>query len=143
MKVKDLKAKKIQKKKVIQSSGKRKRSIARATLKEGIGKIRINKILLKNYQPLIAQQRVMEPLILAGDIVNKININVKVNGGGWHSQADASRLAIAKALAEYDKRLRKVFLEYDRHLLVVDVRYKETRKPNDSKTRKSRQFYKR
>lgn len=129
--------------KIIQSSGRRKRSIARAILKEGKGKIRINKILLKNYGPLIAQQRVMEPLILAGDIPIKVNIDINVRGGGWHSQADASRLCIAKALSEYDKKLRKVFLEYDRYMLVDDVRFKETRKPNDSKARKSRQFTKR
>ena len=129
--------------KVILASGKRKRSIARAVLKEGKGKIRVNKILLKNYAPLMAQQRLMEPLFLAGDVANKVDINVKVNGGGWHSQADAARLSIAKALAEYDKKLRKPFLEYDRHLLVADVRHKETRKPNDSKARRSRQFSKR
>jgi len=129
--------------KIIQSTGKRKCSIAKATLKEGIGKVRINKILLKNYAPLIAQQRIMEPLILAGDSANKINIDITVKGGGWHSQAEASRLAIAKALSDFDKKLKKVFLEYDRHLLVADVRYKETYKPNDSKARKSRQWTKR
>src|SRR3989344_5791878 len=98
--------------KVILASGKRKRSIARAVLKEGKGKIRVNKILLKNYTPLMAKQRLMEPIILAGDVAGKVNIDVKVNGGGWHSQADAARLSIAKALAEFDKKLRKTFLDY-------------------------------
>lgn len=138
-----MKEQKTAKPKVIQSSGRRKRSIARAVLIEGKGKVRINKILLKNYGPLIAQQRVMEPLVLAGDLPAKVNINISIRGGGWHSQADAARLCIAKALSEYDKKLRKTFLEYDRHMLVDDVRFKETRKPNDSKARRSRQFSKR
>lgn len=129
--------------KVVLSSGRRKRSIARTVLKEGKGKVRINKILLKNFTPIMAQQRIMEPLILAGDVADKVSINTVVSGGGWHSQADAARLSIAKALADYDKKLRKTFLDYDRHLLVADVRHKETRKPNDSKARKSRQWTKR
>ena len=56
-------------------------------------------------------------------------------------QADAARLAIAKSLVEYSKgdKLRKIFLEYDRQLLVADVRQAETSKPNVSKPRKKRQ----
>ena len=81
----------------------------------------------------------MEPLIIAGEVSKKVDINVNVNGGGWHSQAEASRLAVAKALAEFDKKLRKVYLDYDRHLLIADIRRKEQRKQNDSKARKSRQ----
>jgi len=125
--------------KIIQTSGKRKRSVARATLKPGNGTIKINSALLDHYNNLLARTRVMEPLILAGDASKKVNINVRVKGGGWHSQAEASRLAIAKSLVEVDKKLKKVFLEYDRHLLIADIRRKEQRKPNDSKARKSRQ----
>ena len=73
-----------------------------------------------------------EPLILAGDIVNKVDIDINVFGGGVNSQAEASRLAIAKALVEHTKseKLKETFLKYDRNLLVADVRRKESAKPN-------------
>ncbi|MEA2038000.1 MAG: 30S ribosomal protein S9 [Nanoarchaeota archaeon] len=118
--------------KPITTSGKRKRAIARATLKEGTGKIRINKTLIDFYQPKVYRLRLREPLILAGDIAGNVNIAVNVFGGGIASQAEASRLAIARALAEYSKseRLKERFLKYDRQLLVADVRRKEASKPN-------------
>lgn len=118
--------------KTILTSGKRKRAIARATLKEGKGKIRINKKLLDLYEPKMYRLRLREPVILAGDVLNKIDINVNVFGGGIASQAEASRLAIARALVQYTKseRLKEKFLKYDRHLLVADVRRKEPSKPN-------------
>ena len=102
--------------KTIITSGKRKRAIARATLKEGTGIIRVNKILLDFYEPRMYRLKLREPLILAGDVVNKINITVKVMGGGIASQAEAARLAIARALVEYTKsdRLKDKFLKYDR-----------------------------
>ena len=112
--------------------GKRKRAIARATLREGKGKIRINHLLLDIYEPKLARLKLREPLLLAGDVVNKVDIDINVLGGGVNSQAEASRLAIAKALVEYTKseRLKETFLKYDRNLLVADVRRKEPAKPN-------------
>ena len=129
--------------KTIHKAGKRKRAIAKATLKPGKGIIRVNSILLENYKPDIAQMRIKEPLLLAGDDIKKYDIKVNVNGGGWQAQADAVRLAIARTLAEAKSSLKKTFLDYDRHLLVPDTRYKETCKPNDSKARKKRQSSKR
>lgn len=125
--------------KAIHRNGKRKTSVAKATLKDGKGQIRINSILLENYTPELAKMKIMEPLILAGDQTKKYNINVTVNGGGWSSQAEASRLAIARCLAETSKPLRKKFIDYDRHLIVADTRRKEMCKPNDSKARAKRQ----
>jgi small subunit ribosomal protein S9 len=116
--------------KTIHISGKRKTAIARATLNEGSGKVRINKILLDVYEPKIARMKLREPLLIAGDVVQKVDIDVNVNGGGLVSQAEAARLAIARILAVYDKKLEEPFLKYDRHLLVADVRRKETHKPN-------------
>lgn len=118
--------------KLINTSGKRKRAIARATLREGTGKIRINHVLLDAYQPKLYRLKIREPLILAGDIVNEVDIDINVIGGGINSQADASRLAIAKALVEYTKseKLKNEFLNYDRNLLVADVRRKEPAKPS-------------
>jgi small subunit ribosomal protein S9 len=127
--------------KVAHVSGKRKRAVARATLKEGKGIIRINSLRLDAYGPQIARLMVKEPLLIAGDVANKVDINIKVFGGGWHAQADAARLVVAKGLVEFtgSKDLKKKFLEYDRHLLVQDSRRKEPCKPNDSKARAKRQ----
>jgi small subunit ribosomal protein S9 len=116
--------------KVICKNGKRKRAIARAVLKPGTGMVRINGIDLENYQPHIFQLKIKEPLILAGEIANQVDIKAKVIGGGISSQTAAVRLAIGKALAEYSPRLKKIFLDYDRQLLVADVRRKESAKPN-------------
>ena len=76
--------------------------------------------------------KLKEPLIIAGDAANKADISVNVIGGGIASQADASRLAIAKGLVEFSKnsKLKEDFLNYDRNLLVADVRRKEPAKPN-------------
>lgn len=128
-----------QKSDLIQTSGKRKFAIARAVLRPGKGRVTINSQLLNTYTPELAKQRIMEPLVLAEGVANTVNIDVVVSGGGYQGQAQAVRLAIAKALAEHDKKLRRVFLDYDRHLLVADIRRKESRKPNDSKARSARQ----
>ena len=122
-------------------SGKRKRAIARATLKQGTGKVRINRKLLDNFTPKLARMKIMEPLLIAGDVINKIDITVNVKGGGIISQADAARLVIAKSIVKWfnDSKLEEKYLTYDRQLLVADVRRKEPRKPNDSKARAKRQ----
>src|SRR3989344_3149407 len=122
-------------------SGKRKSSIAKATVKDGHGIVRINKILLENYSNEVSRMKVMEPLLIAGDLSKKVNVIVSVAGGGFQSQAEAARLAIARALVNFskDKALRQAFLDYDRHLLIADVRAAETSKPNDSKPRAKRQ----
>lgn len=125
--------------KSILTQGKRKRAIAKAALHLGTGKVRINGRLLDNYANRYLRLRISEPLILAGDVANKVNINVQVMGGGINGQADASRLAVAKALVEHDGSLKKTFLDYDRLLLVADVRQNESSKPNDSKPRAKRQ----
>jgi small subunit ribosomal protein S9 len=116
--------------KTITTHGKRKRAIARAVLKPGKGIILINDADLENYEPELFRLKIKEPLILAGDIANQVDIKVNAIGGGISSQTNAIRLAIGKALAEYSPRLKKVFLDYDRQLLVADVRRKESAKPN-------------
>ena len=116
--------------KTITTHGKRKRAIARAVLKPGKGIILINDADLENYEPKLFRLKIKEPLILAGDIANQVDIKVNAIGGGISSQTNAIRLAIGKALAEYSPRLKKVFLDYDRQLMVADVRRKESAKPN-------------
>jgi len=124
--------------KIIHSSGKRKEAMAKATISKGTGKVKINNQLLDNYGHEIIVMKIKEPIILANN-PKDIDINVRVSGGGWSAQADAVRLAIARCLVEYNKNLKKTFLEYDRNLLVADTRWKETCKPNDSKARAKRQ----
>lgn len=116
--------------KSIHTAGKRKSAVARATLKSGKGKVRINKLLLENYGTKLSRMKLQEPLIIAGPSAENYDIDVSVQGGGSITQADAARLAIARALVKAEKKLEKTFQEYDRHLLVADVRRKETHKPN-------------
>jgi len=125
--------------KAINTSGKRKRALAKATLESGKGIIRINSQLLQNYKPDLLRERINEVLMLAGDDVSKVNIYVKVSGGGIQGQNDAIRLAIARAFVKYDKKLKEKFVKYDRRLIVADIRVKEMYKPNDSKARAARQ----
>ena len=135
--------KKIAKEKIAQASGKRKRAIARATIKKGTGLVKINKKPIELIEPALTRLRIQEPILLAGDAAKNVNIDVNVTGGGWSSQAEASRLAIAKALVEFvgSSDLQQKYLDYDRHLLVADTRYKETRKPGThSHARSKRQL---
>ena len=127
--------------KVVHTSGQRKTAKARATLSQGTGIVRVNSKLLEFVPwPSMYRLKVQEPLVLAGESAKKVNIKVNVHGGGINSQADAVRLAVAKALAQYDRRLQKEFLDYDRTLLIADVRRKEEHKPNcHGKARAKRQ----
>lgn len=127
--------------KVVHVAGKRKRAIARATVHEGKGVIRINSQLLETYEPKMARLRLMEPVLLSGDVAKKVNIDVEVHGGGWQGQTEAARLTIARGLVQFarSKQLKQEFLEYDRNLIVADVRRGEASKPNDSKPRRARQ----
>ncbi|MEM3580445.1 MAG: 30S ribosomal protein S9 [Candidatus Bathyarchaeia archaeon] len=118
-------------KKVLVVSGKRKTAIARAVVKPGIGRIRINMTPLEIYQPEVARQKIMEPLMQAGDEVWKqLDIDIKVSGGGYMGQAEAARMAIANALLKWTKstQLRTAFIEYDRTMIVGDPRRKEPKK---------------
>jgi len=126
--------------KLIKTTGKRKRAIARAFLKPGKGIVKINNNLVDLYEPDMVKLKLKEPLILAGEIAKEVDVKINVSGGGYMSQTEAARLALAKALVQYSKKLEKSFLDYDRHLLVADVRRKETRKPNThGKARAKRQ----
>ena len=125
--------------KIINATGKRKTSIAKATMKPGKGIVRINSELLENYQPSNARLKISEPLMLSENIHKKFNISISVKGGGWSSQTDAIRLAVSRCLVEVNNSLKQKFLDYDRHLLIADTRRKEVCKPNDSKARSKRQ----
>ena len=130
------------KNKLITISGKRKTSIAKARIIEGNGNITINNIphtLLSHIHKLLIE----EPLMISKKYLKdfKFDIIIKVSGGGRESQIEAARLVIAKALVSLTKSplLKKELEQYDRHLLVADVRRKEACKPGDSKARAKRQ----
>ena len=126
--------------KTINNPGKRKSAVAKATIRDGTGLVRVNNINVNVIQPKLARMKIQEPLILAGeDVLKKIDILVRTNGGGIMGQAEATRLAIARSLAQHNKKLEKVFHDYDRALLVADVRRKEPYKPGRSKARSKRQ----
>ena len=128
-------------KKIVNSSGKRKTAIARATIQKGNGMIRVNKKPVQLYEPEIARLKIFEPLKIAEKYIDKINIDVNVKGGGFMSQANAVRTAIAQGLVKFtgDPGLKLTFLEYDRSLLVSDSRRKESKKPLGRGARKKRQ----
>jgi len=118
-------------KKVLVVSGKRKTAMARAVVKPGIGRVRINRIPIEIFEPEIAREKIMEPLIQAGDDVWKqLDMDIRVSGGGYMGQAEAARMAIANALLKWTKsaHLRTVFVEYDRTMIAGDFRRKEPKK---------------
>jgi small subunit ribosomal protein S9 len=118
-------------KKVIVISGKRKTAIARATVRAGKGRVRINNVPLEIFETKLARDKIMEPLLLADDKVwEQLDINVKVSGGGFMGQAEATRMAIAKGLLKWTKstRLRTALKDYDRTMIAGDPRRSEPKK---------------
>lgn len=118
-------------KKSLVVSGKRKTVMSRAVVRPGIGKVRINKTPLEIFEPEIAREKIMEPLVRAGDDVWKqLDIDVKTSGGGFMGQAEAARMAIANAILKWTKsaHLRTVFAEHDRTMIAGDSRKKEPKK---------------
>lgn len=128
-------------KKVIHTSGKRKTAIARGKFRKGKGRIRINKKPVELYNPELARLKVNEPLILAEDLVNDLDIDVKVIGGGVMGQAEAARMVIAKGLVQWtgDMELKEKFSHYDRTMLVGDPRRSEPKKYGGRGARSRRQ----
>ncbi len=130
----------LSKSKVVITSGRRKRAIARLRLLPGSGMIRVNGMALDAYGSKLARLKIKEPLLLVSDIADKVNISVNVHGGGIISQVDAIRQALGRALSEFGgEKVRKILVNYDRTFLVADTRRKEPCKPNDSKARAKRQ----
>ena len=118
-------------KKVITISGKRKTATARATLRTGRGRIRINNTPLEIFEPQASRLKIMEPLLqVDSELRNQVDINVKVSGGGFMGQAEAARMALAKGLLRWtkSKHLQSAFTDYDRTMLAGDPRRKESKK---------------
>jgi small subunit ribosomal protein S9 len=118
-------------KKILVVSGKRKTATARAVVKQGVGRVWINKTPVEIYEPEIAREKILEPLVQAGDDVWKqIDIDLKVSGGGYMGQAEAARMAIGNAILKWTKssHLRTILVEYDRTMIAGDPRRKESKK---------------
>ncbi|WP_313695487.1 30S ribosomal protein S9 [Halorarum halobium] len=116
---------------VTNTSGKKKTAVARATVREGEGRVRIDSEPVELAEPEQARLKMLEPFRIAGeDLRSQVDIDVAVNGGGYAGQADAARTAIARGLVEYlnDAELRDAFMEFDRSLLVNDSRQSEPKK---------------
>jgi small subunit ribosomal protein S9 len=122
----------------------RKTCRALATISKGNGKIRINNVPAEILEPKIAKEMVLTPISLLGEIRNRVDINVKVQGGGFMGQAFASAVAISRALTGEGKggrdpkdhpltksvreEVRRKIMEFDRHLLSGDPRQTESKK---------------
>jgi small subunit ribosomal protein S9 len=114
-------------------TGRRKAAVARAVLTEGTGKVYLNGVPLETYGPELARMKILEPLLLAEEVAKRVDIRVRVRGGGTMGQADAARTAIARGLIEWAKEekpeLREVFRQYDWTLIKSDTRFKLPKKP--------------
>ena len=122
----------------------RKTCRALATISKGNGKVRINNVPAEILEPKIAKEMVLTPINLLGDVRNRVDINVKVQGGGFMGQAFASAVAISRALTGEGKggrdpkdhpltrsvreEVRRKIMEFDRHLLSGDPRQTESKK---------------
>lgn len=116
---------------VTNTSGKKKTAIARATVSDGEGRVRINSVPVELQEPELARLKMTEPFRIAEDEVREsVDVDVTVSGGGFAGQADAVRTAIARGLVEHrnDAELRDAYMEFDRSLLVNDVRQPEAKK---------------
>ena len=123
------------------ATGRRKTSSARVYLKKGKGEIVVNNKKLDEYfGRKVAQMLVMQPLELL-DLSEKIDVNIKVKGGGSFGQAGAIRLGISRALTMFDEEARPQLKKAG--LLTRDPRRVERKKPGLVKARKSKQFSKR
>ncbi len=115
----------------VNTSGKRKTAVARAVVKEGTGKVTINKVPIEVYTPELARLKIKEPLELAPEMSAKVDVAVNVKGGGVMGQAAAIRTAIARGMVDYfkDEELEAMFRAYDRSLIINDDRRKLPKNP--------------
>ena len=132
-------------KKVVNEVGKRKTAVARVTIKEGKGTVRINKRPLGIIEPEVIQTKLAEPLFIASQFpdidINSIDVDVTVNGGGFIGQAEAARTAIARGLVGWtdNEELKDAYQDYDRSLVVSDMRKREMKKFGAKGARAKRQ----
>ncbi len=119
-----------ERKRVLLVTGKRKTAIAKALIRPGVGRVTVNDFPVEVYTPEVARSKIMEPLVLAGDRWKNLDIKVRARGGGVIGQAEAVRMAIARALVEWTRssELKRFFTSYDRSMLAGDPRKPEPKK---------------
>jgi small subunit ribosomal protein S9 len=126
---------------VTNTSGRRKTAVARIYLKEGNGTITVNGKDHTAYFPTLPLQYIVNQAFIVAEVTGQFDVTVNVAGGGIKGQAEAVRLAIAKAIVELDA-IRKPALRA-KGLMTRDRRMVERKKPGRAKARKKFQFSKR
>jgi small subunit ribosomal protein S9 len=126
---------------VTNTSGRRKTAVARIYLKEGNGTITVNGKDHKVYFPTLPLQYIVNQSLEVSELVGQYDVNVNVAGGGIKGQAEAVRLAIAKAIVELDAEKKPALRA--KGLMTRDMRMVERKKPGRKKARKKFQFSKR
>ena len=124
-----------------QTTGRRKRAVARASLRPGTGQFTINGKTLEAYFPTDASQMVVAEPMNVTDTRESYDVTATIHGGGASGQAGALRMAIARSLVELDPESRNVLKTSG--LLTRDPRKKESKKYGLKKARKAPQFTKR
>ncbi len=127
---------------VLNTSGRRKTAVARVYLTPGTGKISVNGRDLAAYFPSTAQLYDVNLPFTICNCVGQYDVKANLNGGGYHGQAEALRLGIAKALVMADEETNKPLLRAN-GLMTRDSRMVERKKPGQKKARKKFQFSKR
>ena len=126
---------------VTNTSGRRKTAVARIYLKDGAGAITINGKDHKVYFPTLPLQYIVNQSLEVSELTGRYDITVNVQGGGVKGQAEAVRLAIAKAIVELDAEKKPALRA--KGLMTRDNRMVERKKPGRAKARKKFQFSKR
>jgi small subunit ribosomal protein S9 len=126
---------------VTNTSGRRKTAVARIYLKEGNGTITVNGKEHKVYFPTLPLQYIVNQSFEVSELTGQYDVNVNVAGGGIKGQAEAVRLAIAKAIVELDAEKKPALRA--KGLMTRDMRMVERKKPGRKKARKKFQFSKR
>lgn len=103
--------------KSINTSGKRKTAIARATLQPGKGIIRVNSVPLESYGNELVRMKISEPIVLTPNMLDGVDVSIDVQGGGVMGQAEAVRTALARGILKWtnDPRIKDTYLSYRPH----------------------------
>ncbi|HOO96083.1 MAG TPA: 30S ribosomal protein S9 [Proteiniphilum sp.] len=125
----------------VNAIGRRKAAVARVYLTEGSGKIVINKRDLENYFPSSILQFVVKQPLNTLNVLEKYDIRINLDGGGYKGQSEAARLGIARALVKINPD-DKAALRAE-GFMTRDPRVVERKKPGQPKARKRFQFSKR
>merc|ERR1719159_1436865 len=122
----------------VQGFGRKKNSVAVALVRTGSGQVRMNGCPITTVKPDVLRIKVYEPLLLLGkERCSKVDIRIRVKGGGFTCQVYAMRQAIAKGIVAYyqkfideasKKEIKDILMAYDRSLIVADPRRCEPKK---------------